>query len=50
MTLKECFEKNGLSEYLTDEKEEKLDILCRLLLEYNKKVKCDLLLQNNIFN
>ncbi len=38
MTLKECFENNGLSEYLTNEKEEKLEILCRLLLEYNKKV------------
>ena len=38
MTLKECFEKNGLSEYLTDEKEEKLSKLCRILLEYNEKV------------
>ena len=38
MTLKDCFEKNGLSQYLSDEKEKKLDILCRLLLEYNKKV------------
>ena len=38
MTLKECFEKNGISEYLTPGKEEKLLILCRLLLEYNEKV------------
>lgn len=38
MTLKECFEKNGLSEYMTPEKEEKLLILCELLLEYNEKV------------
>ena len=38
MTLNECFEKNGLCEYLTAEKEKKLLCLCRLLLEYNEKV------------
>ena len=38
MTLKDCFEQNGLSLYLTDEKEEKLYLLCSLLIEYNKKV------------
>lgn len=38
MTLKECFEKNGLSLYLDKEKEEKLNLLCELLLEYNKRV------------
>lgn len=38
MTLRECFEKNGISAYLNNEKEEKLLYLCRLLLEYNEKV------------
>lgn len=38
MTLKDCFEKNGLSQYLSAEKEEKLLLLCDMLLEYNKKV------------
>lgn len=38
MTLKECFLQNGLGEYLSKEKEEKLLILCRLLLSYNEKV------------
>ena len=38
MTLRECFEKNGIAEYLTEEKENTLDILCRDLLEYNKNV------------
>ena len=38
MTLYECLEKNGLSLYLTDEKLNKLDVLCRLLLSYNEKV------------
>ena len=38
MTLYEHFENNGLSGYLTKEKAEKLEALCGLLLEYNKKV------------
>lgn len=38
MTLEECFAKNGLSEYLTDEKAEKLRVLSTLLLSYNEKV------------
>ena len=38
MTLKECFEKNGLSDLLDREKEEKLTALSKLLLEYNEKV------------
>ena len=38
MTLKECFDLNGLSGFLTDEKEEKLNVLCSELLSYNEKV------------
>ncbi|MBR4255743.1 MAG: 16S rRNA (guanine(527)-N(7))-methyltransferase RsmG [Clostridia bacterium] len=38
MTLRDCFEKNGIERYLTNEKENTLDILCRDLLEYNENV------------
>ncbi|MBO4423499.1 MAG: 16S rRNA (guanine(527)-N(7))-methyltransferase RsmG [Clostridia bacterium] len=38
MKLNECFEANGLSGLLDEEKEERLSRLCRLLLDYNEKV------------
>lgn len=38
MTLAECFEINGLSGYLTEEKAEKLEFLSRYLIEYNKRI------------